>query len=125
MSLLEYAKEESLRVNVGKSKVMRCSRYGNGDRMHVILNCEPPQEVNCFKYLGSHVAADGGCERDVVHRMNEGHRAWGALTTVLSNRGLGIKAKKVVSEKSRSESIEMAWAGMWKKWVSTVWPEGC
>ena len=27
-----------LRVNVGKSKVTRCSRYGNGDRMHVILN---------------------------------------------------------------------------------------
>ena len=23
-----------------KSKVMRCSRYGNGDRIHVILNCE-------------------------------------------------------------------------------------
>ena len=29
-----------LRVNVGKSKVMRCSRYGNGDQMHVILNGE-------------------------------------------------------------------------------------
>ena len=27
-----------LRVNVGKSKVMRCSMYGNGDRMHVIVN---------------------------------------------------------------------------------------
>ena len=26
-----------LRVNVGKSKVLRCSRYGNGDRMHVII----------------------------------------------------------------------------------------
>ena len=25
-----------LRVNVGKSKVMRCSRYGNGGREHVI-----------------------------------------------------------------------------------------
>ena len=24
-----------LRVNVGKSKVMRCSRYDNGDRMYV------------------------------------------------------------------------------------------
>ena len=58
------------RVNVGKSKVMRCSRYGNGDRMHVILNGEPREEVDCFKYLGSQVAADGGCERDVVHRMN-------------------------------------------------------
>ena len=29
-----------LRVKVGKSKVMRCSRYGNGGRMHVRLNCE-------------------------------------------------------------------------------------
>ena len=27
-----------LRVNVGKSKVMRCSMNGNGDQMHVILN---------------------------------------------------------------------------------------
>ena len=59
-----------LRVNVGKSKFMRCSRYGNGDRMHVILNDESLEEVYCFKYLWSEVAADGGCERDVVYRMN-------------------------------------------------------
>ena len=32
------------------------------------------------------MAADGGCERDVVHRMNEGCR------------GLGIKAKKCIYE---------------------------
>ena len=56
-----------LTVNVDKSKIMRCSRYSNGDRMNVILNCEPLEEVDCFKYLGSQVAADGGCERDVVH----------------------------------------------------------
>ena len=66
--------------------------------MHVILNGEPLEEVDCFKYLGSQVAADGGCERDVVYRMNEGYRAWGALKSVLSNRGLGIKAKKCLSE---------------------------
>ena len=48
-------------MNVGKSKVMRCSRYGNGDRMHVILIGEPLEEVDCFKYLGSQVAAVGGC----------------------------------------------------------------
>ena len=68
-----------LRVNVGKSKVMRCSRYGNGGRMHAILNGELLEEVDCFKYLESEVAGNGGCERDVVHRMNEGYRAWGAL----------------------------------------------
>ena len=56
--------------------------------MHVILNGEPLEEVDCFKYLGSQVAADGGCEWDVIHKMNEGYRAWGELKSVLSNRGL-------------------------------------
>ena len=39
--------------------------------MHMILNGEPLEEVVCFMYLLSQVLADGGCERDVVHRMNE------------------------------------------------------
>ena len=44
------------------------------------------------------IAADGGCERDVVHRMNEGYRAWGALKRVMGNRGLVIKANKSLYE---------------------------
>ena len=39
-------------MNVGQSKVMRCSSYGNGSRMQVILNGEPFEEVDCFKYQG-------------------------------------------------------------------------
>ena len=85
-------------MNVGKSKVMRCSKYGNVGRMHVIPKRRSYEEVDCFKYLGSQVTADGGSERDVVHRMNEGYRAWRALKSVLSNRGLGMKAKKCLYE---------------------------
>ena len=48
---------------------------------------EPLEEVDYFKYLGSKVAAGWGCERNLVHRMNDGYRAWGALKSVLSNRG--------------------------------------
>ena len=70
----------------------------NLGRMHVILNGQPLEEVDCFKYLESQVAADGGCERDAVHIMNEGYRAWGVLKSVLSNGGLGIKAKKCLYE---------------------------
>ena len=88
-----------LRVSVGRSEVMRCSRYGNAGRMHVILNREPLEEVNSYKYLWSQVAADEGCERDVGHRMNEGYRAWGAMKCVVSNRGLGIKVKKCLYER--------------------------
>ena len=94
-----------LRVNIGKSKVMRCSRYGNGDRMHVILNGELLEEVDCFKYWGSQVTADGGCEMDVVHRMNEGYIAWGAVKSVLSNRGLGIKAKKCIRKSNCTNGV--------------------
>ena len=64
----------------------------------MILNGGPLEEVDCYKYLGSQVAADRGCERDVIHRMNEGYRAWGALKSILSNRGLVIKVKKGLYE---------------------------
>ena len=49
----------NLRVNVGNSKVMRCSRYGNGGRMHVIQNGEQLEEVDFFKNLGSQILAEG------------------------------------------------------------------
>ena len=84
--------KRKLRMNVGKSKVMTCSMYGNGSRMNVILNGEPLDGVDCFMYLGSQVAADGECERDVVYnKMNKGYRALGALKSVLSNIGFGAK----------------------------------
>ena len=54
--------------------------------------------MDCLKYLGSQVAADGGWERDVVQRMNEGYRAWGVQKSVLSNIGLEIKTKKCLYE---------------------------
>ena len=65
-----------------KSKVMRCSSDGNGGTMHVKLYGEPSEEMDGFKYQESQVAADGGCERDVVHRKNEGYRAWEELKSV-------------------------------------------
>ena len=34
----------------------------------------------------------------MVHRMNEGYRAWRVLKSAPSNRGLGIKAKKCLYE---------------------------
>ena len=77
-------------MNVGKSKVIRCSRYGNGCRTRAILNGQPLEEVDCFKYLGTQVAADLGYERDVVHRINEGYKTWGELKKVMSNGGFRI-----------------------------------
>ena len=45
-------------------------------------------------YLGSQLAADGRCERNVVHGMNVRYKALGALKRVLSDSGLWINWKK-------------------------------
>ena len=56
--LIEFERvcgKTKLRGNVGKCKVMRSWRYGNGGPMYVILNGEPLGEVDCFKFLESQV----------------------------------------------------------------------
>ena len=86
-------------MNVGKSKVMRCTRNEDGARLNVMLNGEALEEVDQFKYLGSVIAANGGVEADVRHRVNEGCKVLGALKRVMKNRGLGMNVKKVLYEK--------------------------
>ena len=54
------------------------------------------------------MAADGRCERDVVRRMNEGYRAWGALKSLLRNRILGIKANKCLYEGICTNGVEQS-----------------
>ena len=88
-----------LRVNVGKSKVMRCTRNEDGARLNVMLNGEALEEVDQFKYLGSVIAANGGVEADVHHRVNEGCKVLGAMKGVMKYRGLGMNVKKVLYEK--------------------------
>ena len=86
-------------MNVGKSKVMRCTRNEDGARLNVLLNGEALEEVDQFKYLGSVIAANGGVEADVRHRVNEGCKVLGTLKGVMKNRGLGMNVNKALYEK--------------------------
>ncbi len=75
-------KRRKLRVNGSKSKVMKCMRLGDGRRMNVTLDGEVLEEVECFKYLGAHVAVDGGIEGEVKFRMNEIGKVCGGMKSV-------------------------------------------
>ena len=79
-------------MTVGKYRRWECMPCGM--RHNLVLH-NTPGNHSC---LGSQVAADGWYESDVVHRINEVYRAWGALKSVLSNRGPRIKAKKCLYE---------------------------
>ena len=98
-AMVRSHERRKLRVNVGKSKVMRCTRSKDGAKLNVMLNGEALEEVDQFKYLGSVIAANGGVEADVHHRVNEGCKVLGALKGVMKNRGLGMNVKKVLYEK--------------------------
>ena len=92
-------KRRKLRVNVGKSKVMRCSRYGSDARLNVMLDGEMLEEVDQFKYLGSVIAAKGDVGEDVTNRVKEGCKVLGALNSVIRNRSLGMNVKRALYEK--------------------------
>ena len=84
--------KRKLQVNVGKSKVMKCTGNEDGARPNVMLNGEALEEVDQLKYLGSVIAANGGVEADVRHRVKEVCKV-GALKGVMKNRRLGMNVK--------------------------------
>ena len=82
-------------MNVGNRKIMKCARHVNAGRMGERLNDQPLEEVDGFKYLGSQVSTDGGCEMDVEHRMTEVSNEYRGTKSLLSNGGLRINTKSV------------------------------
>ena len=87
-----------LKVNVSKSKVMRCTGSDDGRRLNIILNGELLEEVNQFKYLGAQIGRRGGVEDDVLWRVGEARKAAGTVKSLWKNGGLGMGAKKMLYE---------------------------
>ena len=87
-----------LKVNVRKSKVMRCTRRDDGSRLNVCVDGERMEEVESFKYLGSHIETKGGVEVEVGYRVSEASKCLGGLKSVMSNRNLGMEAQRKLYE---------------------------
>ena len=77
---------------------MRCTRNGEGGRLEVSLNGETLEEVESFKYLGSHIARDGGVGVEVSSRVKEASKCLGGMKSVMRNRYLGMEAKRRLYE---------------------------
>ncbi len=87
-------KRRKLKVNESKSKVMKSTRLIDGRGMNIVLNGEVLEEAECSKYLGSHVAVDGGIEGEVKFRMNEVGQVCGGMKRVFKYRSLGMSANR-------------------------------
>ena len=91
-------KRRKLKVNVNKSKVMRCRRGVDDSRLNVTLEGEQLEEVDCFKYLGSSISVDGKIEGEVKARVNEVAKVQGGLKEILKSKTLKMDAKRRLYE---------------------------
>ena len=91
-------KRRKLKVNIGKSKVMRCTRNIDDRRLDVRLGGEMLEEVDSFKYLGSVIARDGGIAEEVKSRVGEASKVIGGMNKLFKCREMGMRAKKGIFE---------------------------
>ncbi|XP_069947548.1 RNA-directed DNA polymerase from mobile element jockey isoform X1 [Cherax quadricarinatus] len=91
-------KRRKLKVNTGKSKVMRITKRLGDERLDIRLEGESMEEVYVFRYLGVDVSADGSMKDEVNHRIDEGKRVSGALRSLWRQRTLFLEAKRGMYE---------------------------
>ena len=87
-----------LKVNVGKSKVMVCSRERQRTELRVRLKGELLEEVESFRYLGSEISRDAGMSVEVEKRTKEGMATYGAMKSIWKVKEVGMNAKRALYE---------------------------
>ena len=66
-------------MNVGKNKVMKCSRNIGVERINVRLNGKQVEEMDSYKDVGSTFILDRGIDTEVKYRMKEARKMLGGL----------------------------------------------
>ena len=88
--LNKSAKTTGLNVSTEKTKILRINHKS---KEPVILNNEPIEEVEEFKYLGSIISKDGGAKQDIAARKKKAQAAFFQLRPVWRSKSIGTRTK--------------------------------
>ena len=89
----ENLERGGLRVNVGKTEVMISSRGGRED-LHIRTTAgEELKQTTSFKYLGSVISEEGGCELEVRQRIKAGWAKWRQVSGVILDKKVPMKLR--------------------------------
>ena len=77
-----------LRINADKTKVMVLVTGDCGPTQAVQAGGKSVEKVNEFCYLGSVIAKDGSCDRDIKIRLGKANSAFGRLNSIWRNKRL-------------------------------------
>ena len=86
-------KKRKLTVNVEKSKVMKVSKDGDQNELHINLDGRRMEEVNAYRYLGVDITNDGKMNEEVNHRIGEAKKVAGGLQKLWKKRCVSREAK--------------------------------
>ena len=129
----------NMKINIGKTKVMRVSKDEEEIAMKITINGEEIQQVKSFCYLGSMIITDARCHSDVKRRIVLGKDAFtkrgelmrGGLSKSLKKRLVKTLIWSVVlygsetwtlrkEDIKRLEAFEM-W--IWRRMEKVSWTE--
>lgn len=88
--IAKVASNAGLRINIGKTKVMRINSNNNTP---LFIYNNKIEEVEKFEYLGSMLSQDGGVSMDVENRIRKARVSFAILNRIWNSRNLVLKTK--------------------------------
>ncbi|KAI0230676.1 hypothetical protein LSAT2_019011, partial [Lamellibrachia satsuma] len=88
--LQEKSSQLGLKINVGKTKVLKVNSRSSEP---ISLESGTVEEVQDFIYLGSNISTNGGADKDVELRINKARHAFRTLRPVWLSSQLSINTK--------------------------------
>ena len=83
-----------LSINIGKTEFLKYTPLPPVNTVNLLIDGLPINEVECFRYLGSHISADCQLDDEINHRIKQAHCAFGRLRKrVFENRNIKLKTK--------------------------------
>src|SRR5215469_2616061 len=83
-------RKRKVRINGEKSKVMRVGDNGRILDMGIRIGRVRIKQVDCIKYLGVVISAEGDGRQEFGHRLKEGNRALGGVREVWKRGGMSL-----------------------------------
>ena len=82
-AFVRVCERRKLKINVGKSKVMKMSDTGEKGNLRIKVKEEHMDEVDTFQYLGVDFASNGRMDAELNHRSMEVRKCAGVLKSVM------------------------------------------
>jgi len=85
------AAKVGLNINPEKTKTMKVGKWNEAEDEKIMINGREAESVDAFCYLGSLIAVDSSCDREVKVHIGKENATFGRLDRIWKINGCSIK----------------------------------